>query len=163
MDLFENKTVLITGAASGLGRSVAIEISKNKGNLVLVDLNYDGLEETKKLCQGSSSVKLINVDITDFDKLVSLLTNTCDCKEINSFVHCAGIPCIMPLKCIDYERYLKVMQVNTFSALEIAKWFSNKRNHSDVDPNIVLFRQFMDWSVRLEILHMLCRKVLFKV
>lgn len=69
----------------------------------------------------------------------------------------------MPLKCIDYERYLKVMQVNTFSALEIAKWFSNKRNHSDVDPNIVLFRQFMDWSVRLEILHMLCRKVLFKV
>ena len=40
------KTILITGAASGIGRCVAVEASKLGANMILVDLNEAGLQES---------------------------------------------------------------------------------------------------------------------
>lgn len=40
------KQILITGAASGIGRCVAVEASKLGANIALVDLNEAGLQET---------------------------------------------------------------------------------------------------------------------
>lgn len=48
MQRFEGKTVIITGAGSGLGRAAALQIAKEKGKLALVDLNAGGLQETEK-------------------------------------------------------------------------------------------------------------------
>ena len=48
-DIFTNKTVLITGAASGIGRGLALHAAKLQMNVVLMDLNKDGLSETHSL------------------------------------------------------------------------------------------------------------------
>lgn len=47
MSRFTGKTVIITGAGSGLGRSAAEQIGSEGANLVLVDLNEAGLQETE--------------------------------------------------------------------------------------------------------------------
>lgn len=67
--MFRNKTILITGASSGLGRSLAIAFSKEKANLALVSRNQTELEITKSYC--------------DFNT-VTLIGDVCDpvqCKE----------------------------------------------------------------------------------
>ena len=48
-DIFTNKTALITGAASGIGRGLALHAAKLQMNVVLMDLNADGLSETHSL------------------------------------------------------------------------------------------------------------------
>ena len=50
MRRFENKVVLITGAASGIGRASAERIASEGGKLFLLDVDAAGLEETAKRC-----------------------------------------------------------------------------------------------------------------
>ena len=45
---FENKTALITGAAVGIGRAVAVKMAKEGANLVLVDYNAETLDKLAK-------------------------------------------------------------------------------------------------------------------
>jgi D-arabinose 1-dehydrogenase-like Zn-dependent alcohol dehydrogenase len=44
-----DKHVFLTGAGSGLGRLLAIRLAKKGAKLSLVDINYKGLEETRRL------------------------------------------------------------------------------------------------------------------
>ncbi|MDA7563792.1 SDR family NAD(P)-dependent oxidoreductase, partial [Gammaproteobacteria bacterium] len=46
-DIFKNKTALITGAASGIGRGLAVHAAGLGMNVVLMDLNEEGLAETQ--------------------------------------------------------------------------------------------------------------------
>lgn len=46
--MFNNKTVLITGAAAGIGKACAIQFAKQGANIVLVDYNKETLAETEK-------------------------------------------------------------------------------------------------------------------
>ncbi|GAA2552794.1 NAD(P)-dependent dehydrogenase (short-subunit alcohol dehydrogenase family) [Neomicrococcus aestuarii] len=48
MQRFEGKSVVITGAGSGLGRAAAVQVAKEQGKLTLVDLNEAGLKETEE-------------------------------------------------------------------------------------------------------------------
>ncbi|UTR12684.1 glucose 1-dehydrogenase [Evansella sp. LMS18] len=48
MNRYENKTVIITGGGSGLGKAAAVRVAQEGANLVLVDLNSEALEGSKK-------------------------------------------------------------------------------------------------------------------
>ena len=50
----EGKTVLVTGASSGIGRATAIECSKLGATLVLTGRNESALQETKELLSDSN-------------------------------------------------------------------------------------------------------------
>ena len=54
LDNFKNKTVLITGAASGIGRGLAQYAVTLDMNIALMDLNVDGLKETQALIPDAS-------------------------------------------------------------------------------------------------------------
>ena len=47
----KNKVVWITGASSGIGKSLAIELSKQDVNLILSSRNKSALEEVKNQCK----------------------------------------------------------------------------------------------------------------
>ena len=55
MERFEDKVVLITGAASGIGRATAERLASEGATLALSDLNADGLAETADTCAGLGS------------------------------------------------------------------------------------------------------------
>ena len=49
MKRFTNKTVLVTGAGSGIGKATALRLDKEGANLIITDINQKQLIETKKL------------------------------------------------------------------------------------------------------------------
>ena len=65
-DIFTNKTALITGAASGIGRGLALHAAKLQMNVVLMDLNEDGLNETHNLMAECPSM-IITWDVSKWE------------------------------------------------------------------------------------------------
>ena len=72
MDL-KNKIIWITGASSGIGKSLAIELSKLDTKLILSSRNKATLNEVKNECQHSENISILPIDLEkydDFDKTV---------------------------------------------------------------------------------------------
>src|SRR5574344_3103184 len=126
MDL-TNKTFLITGAASGIGRATCILLSKLGANIVMLDLNESGLIETKAMCKETDEIEVI--DVSDFEAIETAVKTDVSKmdKKFDGFAHIAGIPSIMPLKALDKKNAEKLLSVNTLPALQLAKLLSNKR------------------------------------
>lgn len=130
------KRFLITGAASGLGRATSIILSKLGADLVLWDINNDGLEKTKAACKKTDTTVLF--DLKDIPGTKKLLAEVCDKTGLlNGFVHLAGIPYISPLKSLSENKYLEVLQINTIAALELAKSFTQRKISVEGERSVV--------------------------
>lgn len=104
----EGKTILVTGASSGIGRGIAIECSKMGARLVINGRNVARLKETFDSLEGSNHMYIV-ADLTSqegFDKLVD------ECPEINGFVPCAGIPKINTIKHISRSDLSEIVEIN---------------------------------------------------
>ena len=63
---FRGKTAVITGAASGIGKSIAIALAKRGTNLLISDINLERLEETKQELEALGvKVLAIKCDVTN--------------------------------------------------------------------------------------------------
>lgn len=79
--------VLITGASSGIGKSLAIEFSKLGYDLVLVARNLEKLEEVKKNIGNCCKVEVYSMDLTIMDNCISLHRKV---KDVDILVNNAG-------------------------------------------------------------------------
>lgn len=130
------KTILITGASSGIGRQCAIDISNSGANVILVGRNLDRLNDTATKLNGSSVIKQIDLDRID---LISqdIQTVIDETGPIDGFVHCAGIEKTLPLKLTTPQLFEELYRVNLLSAIEIIKVLTRKKNYNS-DFKIVL-------------------------
>ena len=132
-----NKRILITGASSGIGRAASIMMSKLGAEVVLVDIDEEGIEQTMKLCESVSHKVIINLKNAQEIKN-SILEVSTTIGKLNGFVHCAGIPYLSPLKVISEKKVTDVFQINTYAAIELAKVFINKNVSFGTNDSIVL-------------------------
>ena len=68
---FINKIVWITGASSGIGKALAIELSKQKVHLILSSRNESELNNVKCECENPSIIKILPLDLEDYNSLSS--------------------------------------------------------------------------------------------
>jgi len=119
----ENKTILVTGASSGIGRGIAIECSKVGAKLVISGRNEDRLEETYKLLEGEGHVSII-ADLSkqeDIDNLVAL------CPSLNGCVHSAGIPKISAVKHIERTELEEIININEVAPILLTSQLLRKK------------------------------------
>ena len=83
----EGKTILVTGASSGIGRGVAIACSKMGAIVVLNGRNQQKLNETFSNLAGEGH-KVLATDLTDMDAVVRMIG---EMPKLDGIVHCAGI------------------------------------------------------------------------
>ncbi|MDQ4424489.1 MAG: SDR family NAD(P)-dependent oxidoreductase, partial [Thalassolituus sp.] len=65
MQSYSEKVVVVTGAASGIGRALAQQLSMQGANLALSDVNMEALEETASILRGTGKVTLQKLDVAD--------------------------------------------------------------------------------------------------
>jgi len=68
---FTNKTVWITGASSGIGKALAIELSKQNVQLILSSRNEAKLKQVQTECENSSTIKILPLDLENYNSLAS--------------------------------------------------------------------------------------------
>lgn len=104
----EGKTILVTGASSGIGRGIAVECSKMGAKLVINGRNEKRLQETLNQLQGEGHLPILSDLATQegFDLLVE------QCPSINGFVPCAGIPKIGNVKHISRKDLQEIVEIN---------------------------------------------------
>jgi len=70
---FTGKIVLVTGAASGLGRGIALAFARAGSDLVLVDIDEGGLRETASMVEGCGSRSMVKrVDVSDRGRMEAM-------------------------------------------------------------------------------------------
>lgn len=134
----KNKNILITGAASGIGRETAIITSRYGARLLMLDLSEDGLKETYSLLEGNDHYFYI-IDLTNIDSISELIRKIVSERGIiNGFVHCAGISSRKPLNVLTKDGFSKIMDVNFYSFVELVRQVCKKKHFSDNGSVVVM-------------------------
>lgn len=113
----EGKTILVTGASSGIGRATAIECSKLGATLVLTGRNRSALQETMSLMDGNRHA-IITADLSNYDSVVSLVKLL---PDLDGAVLNAGISKMAPILFIKEGDLENVFKMNTFSPIILLK------------------------------------------
>ena len=114
----EGKTILVTGASSGIGRQSAIECSKMGAQLIIVGRNEERLKMTLDSLEQNNNHKYIVADLCNADDL-NLLVDSIDCVE--GMVLSAGILYTTPVKFASRDKFTNVFDTNFFSTVELSR------------------------------------------
>ncbi|HPT32463.1 MAG TPA: SDR family NAD(P)-dependent oxidoreductase, partial [Prolixibacteraceae bacterium] len=136
----ENKNILITGAASGIGRQCALSSEALGASLILFDQNEEGLNETLELLKHKSFHFISVVDLTDVEATSrSLSTAVEKAGRINGVLHCAGISTTLPLKLATPELVDKFFRVNVYTSYFLTREVCKVNNLAKEGASIVFF------------------------
>ena len=119
----EGKTILVTGASSGIGRVVAIECSKMGAHMVLTGRDKTRLEETRLRLIGDDHL-CICADLTDDSGLTELVDK---CPQLDGLVNNAGINYNIPVQFITREKITDILSVNTIAPILLTKQLLKKK------------------------------------
>lgn len=120
----EGKTILVTGASSGIGRGIAVACSKMGAKVIISGRNQERLNETFNLLEYEGHQQIV-ADLSKQEGIDELVER---CPLINGFVHSAGIPQICAVKNIKRQSISEILNVNTIAPiLMIASLIKKKK------------------------------------
>ena len=102
------KTILVTGATSGIGREAAIAVSQAGGVLFITGRNQERLKDTFSNLYGKNH-QFFAADLTKADQIISLVESL---PEIDGIVHSAGITGHLPAKFIGPDDLSSFFRIN---------------------------------------------------
>ena len=116
----EGKTILVTGASSGIGRQCAIDCSKMGAKVIAIGRDVERLNSVVAEMAGNGIS--YSFDLTDLDGIKDLIaTIVGEHGKLDGFIHAAGIEVTNPVKLTNNEDYSSLYKVNCLSAFEIVK------------------------------------------
>jgi NADP-dependent 3-hydroxy acid dehydrogenase YdfG len=120
----KDKIIVVTGAGSGMGRELTIQLVKKRAQVAMVDIHPDALEQTPQLA-GNEKVSQHVVNITDRESVYQLPEQVKDIHgTVDGLINNTGI--IQPfvdVKDLDYAVIERVMNVNFYGTLYMTKAF----------------------------------------
>lgn len=109
----EGKTILVTGASSGIGRATAIECSRMGAEVILTGRSVERLNETlSQLTVGGG--KITPCDLTNEEQLNHLIESI---SQIHGVVINAGINKLMPVRMLSRQVLTDLLETNTISSV----------------------------------------------
>jgi short-subunit dehydrogenase len=122
---FNNKVAAITGAASGIGRALALELAKDKCDLALSDVNEAGLNETAEKARALGvKVTTTKLDVSNRDAMHAWADQVVkDHGKVNLIFNNAGVALGNTVEEAKYEDYEWIMGINLWGVIYGTKAF----------------------------------------
>lgn len=132
----EGKTILVTGASSGIGKSIAINASKLGATVIITARDKERLQQTFDLLEGQCDRghQQIIADLTNEEQLNNLLSSV---PTLNGLVLCAGKGLTLPIQFATRDKFDDIFNVNFFAPVELMRMLYKKKK-LDKESSIVL-------------------------
>lgn len=114
MKILQNKWVLITGAASGIGQALALEFSAAGSNIIIADINEEGMKNTNSQIEARGGQSIcIRADMSKFEEIQALAARAVkEAGQIDVLVNNAGIGIVSEAQNVTIEEWQKILAIN---------------------------------------------------
>lgn len=131
----QGKTILITGASSGIGKTTAIECSKLGANVIITGRDEVRLNETlEELSVNDNTHQKIVADLTDESALEQLVQSL---PALDGCVNNAGVVGLVPTSFLTMEKIAKMQQINLNAPMLLTKLLTKKKKLNN--PSSIVF------------------------
>jgi NAD(P)-dependent dehydrogenase (short-subunit alcohol dehydrogenase family) len=118
---FGGRRIVVSGASSGIGRAISVELSRRGAALVLMGRNKDRLEETRSML-AAGEADLVQLDLMDSSAVVSVIREIVGRRgRLYGLCHCAGQVETVPLSSLEPDSLRRMYEVNVVAGLELAR------------------------------------------
>ncbi len=126
IDIFKDKVCVVTGAASGIGRAVAISLAGKGAALALSDVNEAGLEETRRLLDAPASnrIRADRLDVADaaaIERYAAVVKESLG--DADYVFNIAGLTRVGTFEESPLSSFEKIMDVNFWGVVRMSKAF----------------------------------------
>lgn len=122
----ENKTILVAGASSGIGRELAVECSKMGAAVHILGRNEKKLSETLSSMEGGGHHIHI-CDITHEDELDALVS---ELPVLDGFANCVGVAKVTLMKFLSKKSLNEIIETNTVAPISLMQKLVRKKKLS---------------------------------
>ncbi|MBU3011575.1 SDR family oxidoreductase [Polaribacter vadi] len=140
---FNDKIIWITGASSGIGKALAIELSNQNAKLILSSRKKEGLELVKNQCKNKEDVKIVILDLEDYSNLQLKADEAIAAfGKVDILVNNGGISQRSLVSETNIEVDKRIMDINYLGTVALTKailphFIKNKKGHFVVTTSIV--------------------------
>lgn len=127
------KTILVTGASSGIGRAVAIECSKMGAVVFLSARNESRLRETLDALEGTGHQYIV-ADLTDEEAIKTLVEQL---PQLDGVVLNAGVAGLVPTQAISTAKLQEMQQINLNAPILLTRSLVKKQKLNN--PSSIVF------------------------
>ena len=117
------KTILVTGASSGIGRATAVECSKIGASLIITARNSQRLDETLHALAGDGHRAVI-CDLDDESQMTALVGSV---DKIDGLVLCSGVGMMLPFQFSSTVKLGGIMKTNFMAPVELFRMLVKKK------------------------------------
>lgn len=134
---FTNENYVVTGASSGLGKQIAIELAEAGANILAIARGKEALLSLQSLYP--ERISIAAVDVCDGEALEESINNFVEKKgKLDGAVHAAGISSLTPIKSFDENEARKIVDISFWAGTKLVQICSKIKN-SNNGTSFILF------------------------
>ncbi len=119
---FNDKVIWITGASSGIGKALALELSQQDCKLILSSRREAALQDVKKQCSNSENIKILPFDLADYLNMKPVAKKAISCFDsVDVLINNGGISQRSLIIDTDIAVDKKIMDVDYLGTVALSK------------------------------------------
>ena len=125
MNRFEGKTILVTGAGSGIGAACVRRLFHEGASIVAADIQKENLDKVVSEFGGRDRVQAVTVDVTDRNQVAALVSAAMSrFGTLYGLVNSAGVRCVGNILDLEPDAWRRVISINLDGTFNMCQAFA---------------------------------------